>query len=182
MSDSIQMKPRSLTSAFNACVRDHFDYVYQVALVRSGNRTLAQDITQETFIRVYKGLSNFRQDAQLSTWIYRITMNVCHTYLKKESTHQLKQTLPDVEDSLHQTSTLSPEEALFRENRKTQVWVAIQTLTPAQADVITLYYLKEYDYTEIAEILQMPMGTVKSHLHRAKQSLKQYLEGKIDEF
>lgn len=173
------MKQRSLTSAFNACVRDHFDYVYQLALMRSGNRALAQDITQETFIRVYKGLSNFRQDAQLSTWIYRITMNVCHTYLKKESTHQLKQTLTDVEDSLHQTRSPSPEETMIEDDRKAQVWAAIQTLTPAQADVITLFYLKEYDYTEISDILQMPMGTVKSHLHRGRNALKEHLEKEL---
>lgn len=173
------MKQRSSTSAFNACVRDHFDYVYQLALMRSGNRTLAQDITQETFIRVHKGISAFRQDAQLSTWIYRITMNVCHTYLKKESAHQMRQTLTELEHTIHQTQSPNPEDILIAEDRKTMVWAAIQTLTPAQADVITLYYLKEYDYTEISEILQMPMGTVKSHLHRGKNALKEHLEKEL---
>jgi RNA polymerase sigma-70 factor (ECF subfamily) len=169
-------KQDRLADKYDECVRYHFDMVYQIALMRSGDHSLAEDITQEVFIRIYKGLSHFREDSQLSTWIYRITMNVCHTYLKKESQHQLKQTLVEVGDFLHQTKSHSPEEVLMKKSRQEEVWAAIQSLTPIQADVITLYYLKEYDYSEISDILKMPMGTLKSHLHRAKKALKQYFQ------
>jgi len=166
----------SLAKKYDDCIRDHFDMVYQLALMRCGESNLAQDITQEVFIRVYKGLSHFREDSQISTWIYRITMNVCHTYLKKESRQQMKQTLVEAGEIIHQTEAKNPEDIMLRENRQKQVRAAIQSLPPIQADVITLYYLREYDYKEITEILHMPMGTVKSHLHRAKKALKSYLE------
>lgn len=175
------IKAGTLADAYDACVRDHFDYVYNLALLRSGDRALAQDISQEVFIRVYKGLPNFRHDAQLSTWIYRITMNVCHTILKRESTYRQKIDEADPGLPIHGTESPDPAELAMAESRKDQVRAAIQQLSPNQADVITLFYLKEHDYAEIAAILDMPMGTVKSHLHRAKQALKQILEGIIHE-
>ena len=170
-------KPGSLADAYDACVRDHFDYVFNLALLRCGDRPLAQDITQEVFIRVYKGLSTFRHEAQLSTWIYRITMNVCHSLIKKEGTYQKRLDEMDPGMPIHGSTASDPEEQFIKQSRQEQVRAAIQELTPAQADVITLYYIREYDYAEIAEILQMPMGTVKSHLYRAKQALKHRLEG-----
>ena len=172
----INMIPRVQKEAdhlFRDIVKNHSSLIYNLALMKCNQVTLAEDICQETFIRVYKGLQNFRDESQLGTWIYRIALNVCHTMIKKES--QLSSRMIP----LGERADLEPEELnsdvqdiFIQEVEKDQIREAVSALPPLQSDAITLYYLKEFQYTEVAEIMDIPLNTVKSHIRRAKANLK----------
>ena len=158
---------------FRDLVSEHGEKIYNLALMKSSERAMAEDICQETFIRVYKGLPNFRDDANIGTWIYRIALNVCHSMLKKESGIQNREV--EIDDAYF--SELTDEDGDVQTihdtmNQKESIRQAIASLPPLQADAITLYYLKEFQYSEVADIMNIPLNTVKSHLRRAKENLR----------
>ncbi len=181
----INMIPKAQNKAeqvFHEIVKDHADRIYNLALMKCNQVTLAEDICQVTFIRVYKGLHNFRDESQLGTWIYRIALNVCHTMIKKESRISLN-TVP-----LNDRADLEPieehgdvQEIFMRDVQKDEIRRAISALPPLQSDAITLYYLKEFQYSEVADIMNIPLNTVKSHIRRAKVNLRQLLKEVYDE-
>ncbi len=172
----INMIPKVQTDTdhlFREIVKKHSSRIYNLALMKCNQVTLAEDISQETFIRVYKGLHNFRDDSHIGTWIYRIALNVCHTMIKKESL--LSSRLVPIEDR----ADLEPEDLnsdvqdiFIKDLEKKQIREAVSALPALQSDAITLYYLKEFQYTEVAEIMDIPLNTVKSHIRRAKANLK----------
>lgn len=161
---------------FRELIRTHGDRIYNLALLKSNQITLAQDICQETYLRVYKGLPRFRNDAQLGTWIYKIALNVCHTILKKESRITKHTIAYDTENGFQSIDHESDVQELFlKDSTKSAVRRAISALPAAQSDAITLYYLHEFQYTEVAEIMNIPINTVKSHLRRAKEKLRELI-------
>lgn len=166
-----------MKSRYEKLVKEHFDRIYNLTLTRCNRPELAEDMTQETFMRAYKGLANFRGDAQLSTWLYRIALNVCHSTMKKESRYQYPDETgePSWEGTEERGPTPSAEHEYLERDRGLQLRTAIQQLKPLQADAITLYYLREYSYTEVADIMDLPLNTVKSHLRRAKEKLRSIL-------
>ncbi|MBC8376026.1 MAG: RNA polymerase sigma factor [FCB group bacterium] len=181
----INMIPRVQKEAdliFREIVKNHGDRIYNLALMKCNQVELAEDICQETFIRVHKGLKNFRDESQLGTWIYRIAINVCHTMIKKESR------LSDNLIPLNDRPDLEPieehgdaGEIFLRAVQKDQIRQAISALPTLQSDAITLYYLKEFQYTEVADIMDIPLNTLKSHIRRAKAKLKLLLMEVYDE-
>ena len=176
MSKMISKIQAKTDQAFHEIVRNHSDNIYNLALMKSNQITLAEDICQETFIRVYKGLHSFRQEAQMATWVYRIALNVCHTIMKKElklQQREIKSDYYDVSEFVDEDSDVQIIHS--RLTRKESIRKAISSLPPLQADAITLYYLKDFQYTEVAEIMNIPMNTVKSHLRRAKENLRKLL-------
>lgn len=177
-----QGRQNELHQQFREIVKNYSDRIYNLALMKCNQVTLAEDICQVTFIRVYKGLPKFREEAQLGTWIYRIALNVCYTMIKKES--QLSSTTVPFDDTaghevLEKQSDL--EEDFIKETQKYEIRKAIATLSTHQADAITLYYLKDFQYTEVAEIMDIPINTVKSHIRRAKANLQKLLVEVHDE-
>ena len=164
-------------SVFRGLVEAHSDRVYNLALLRSGRPHLAEDITQETFIRVYRALGSFRGDSELGTWIYRIAINVCNSVLSHENRYPLVE--PDSREARSDNgleSTPSAEADFMEQSRKQIIRDAIRKLPEHQADAITLYFIKEHQYSEIAEIMQIPLNTVKSHIRRAKENLRTILK------
>ncbi len=164
-------------SIFQLLVKEHGDRIYNLAFMKSNQITLAEDITQETFIRVYKGLNNFRNEAQIGTWIYRIALNVCHTLMVKES--RISKPLQSFgEDGKLEISDESSnvQDLFIADSQKEYVRKAIAALPPKQSDAITLYYLREFKYSEVAKIMDIPINTVKSHIRRAKDNLHQILQ------
>jgi RNA polymerase sigma-70 factor (ECF subfamily) len=182
MISMITTSRRKPQETFPEIVKNHGERIYNLALMKCNQVELAEDICQETFIRVYKGLEKFRDEAQLGTWIYRIALNVCHTMIKRES--QLSSRLIPLEDR----ADLEPEELnsdvqdiFIKDVEKEQIREAIAALSHSQSDAITLYYLKEFQYTEVANIMDLPINTVKSHIRRAKTNLKLLLMEVYDE-
>ncbi len=158
--------------AFAELLRRHQGKVRGLLLRLAGDRTLADDLAQEVFLRAYRGLAGFEGRARFSTWLYRIAYNV---YLNHRTRVRELAALPDG----FEAGAMAPETSLSanRSDLRRDLDVAIGALPDRYRAVVMLYYLEDVSYPEIAEILDLPLGTVKTHLHRAKRILRENLHG-----
>lgn len=154
---------------FDRLVKFHSDKVYSIALYTVQDEMAAEDITQDVFIKIYKGLSRFRGAAKISTWIYRITKNTCYNYLKREKKYANISGL-DSSGNLQDDSP-RPEEEFIQADQHNRLREAVGQLPPNLRMAITLYYFHEHSYEEVAKIMDIPLNTLKSHIHRGKQQL-----------
>ncbi len=130
-----------------------------------------EDLYQDIFIKIYRNLNHFRYEGRFSTWVGTIAYNTCLNRIKKK-----KETL--LGNNLQQTAQFdqqSPDRHLQDKVRQSAVRLGLAKLSPAQRLAITLYHLDELGYEEIAKIMNIPAGTVKSHLHRGRIQLKKIL-------
>jgi len=160
--------------AFEEMVRAQQHRVYGLALRMLGNAAEAQDVAQEAFLRAHRGLADFRGDARLSTWLYQIVSRLCLNRLagseRRFARHgeEMLARLPDARPGPDQTLERGElEEALHR---------AIAELPEERRIVVVLRDVEGLAYEEIAEVLELPVGTVRSRLHRARLDLKEKLE------
>lgn len=176
MSDIIPKNRQTIETVYQNMVKEHSARIFNLALLKCNQVSLAEDICQETFIRVYKGIKNFRRESTLGTWIYRIALNVCHTMIMKESrrTKNIVR-LEDVRDLNKVGLENDFQDIVMRKSNEQLIRRAISALPRKQSDAITLYYLKEFQYSEVAKIMSIPINTVKSHIRRAKESLRKFL-------
>ncbi len=160
-------------AAFQRLVEIHGKAMYNIALFTLNDEILAQDATQDAFIRVYRGLGKFKGTAKLSTWMYRIVKNVCYDYLRKRRPAGLDKEFD--EEALADTAGANPGVAHLSNWRHAQLRRAVGQLPGKQRLVVTLHYFQDLAYEEVAAVMNMPLGTVKSYLHRAKATLAQAL-------
>jgi RNA polymerase sigma-70 factor (ECF subfamily) len=150
------------------------DRVFLLCLKVAPGRSEAEDLAQEAFIRVWRGLQSFRRDSSLSTWIYHIVWNVCASYLERKGRASdftpYREEDGDDEEA-HYTAPVDDEAYRTFENRQF-IATLMKVLPPAQKLVLTLYYLEEQSYQEIMAVTGWPMGTVKATLHRAKERVR----------
>jgi len=158
--------------AFAELVRRHQGKVRALLLRLCGDRSLADDLAQEVFLRAYRGLVGFEGRSSFGTWVYRISYNV---YLNHRTRTRSYAALPEDYDA----RAAAPDDALSapRADLRRDLEAAIAELPERYRAVIVLYYLQEVSYPEIAEILELPLGTVKTHLHRAKRMLRHAMGG-----
>ena len=156
--------------AFAELVRRHQGKVRGLLLRLSSNPTLADDLAQEVFLRAYRGLVGFEGRARFSTWIYRIAYNV---FLNHRTRTRELAALPQGFES--QAAAPDDELSPRRCDMRRDLAGAIAALPDRYRVVVTLYYLEDVSYPEIAEVLGLPLGTVKTHLHRAKKMLREQL-------
>lgn len=157
--------------AFAELVRRHQGKVRGLLLRLCGNAALADDLAQEAFLRAYRGLSGFQGRSAFSTWMYRIAYNV---YLSQCGRHRRASAL---EEGLQARRGVMTEEAPAGSELRWDLEAAIAALPERYRGVVVLYYGEGVNYPEIAEILDIPVGTVKTHLHRAKRVLREHLDG-----
>ena len=155
--------------AFGALVEQYRDNVYRLAYRMCGNAYDADEAAQEAFVAAWRALSNFRGDAKFSTWLYRLTTNAAIDVMRREKRHQ---TVGDGEMVDLADDADSPQETVERTEQQEAVQKALATLSEEYREVLLLRYMEELDYAEIAEVLQLPSGTVKSRINRAKAALK----------
>ena len=158
-------------SAFDSIVERHRRQVYQVCYRFSGNHEDASDLAQESFIRAYRGLKGFKGGASLSTWLYRIAVNVClnKAALKTPRPEQLEASDwidPDAE---------RPEVTLLRSERASQVRAAIARLPEKQRATLILRVYHDLRHDEIAGVLGSSVGAVKTNFFHALKNLKKLL-------
>ncbi len=135
------------------------------------------DLAQEVFIRVYRGLPHFRGESRLSTWIYRITSNVCY----EDRTHASPMlSLDDAADRGAPIARPAARDRAFGDlELRERLEKAMARLPPDSRFLIAGHYLQGIRYEDLAEALNMPLGTVKTLLHRAKRRLREVLEGEL---
>jgi RNA polymerase sigma-70 factor, ECF subfamily len=164
-------------SAFQALVERHRSMVYRVAYQFAGNHHDAEDIAQEVFIKVYRSLDRFRQDAQLSSWLYRIVMNACIDHHRR---HSPTGSAPFGEEAAHRMlntpeETPGPEERAYAGELGTVLESAIADLPKGQRIVFVMRHHQGLKLCEIADALGLAEGTVKRQLHAAVHRLRQAL-------
>lgn len=163
--------------AFEELVYTYQHKVYSVAMGMMKNEQDAYDAAQETFIRVFRSIGGLKGDSALFTWIYRITMNVCLDQLRKRTKEDNTYSLSDGEDEIQIPSKdETPEQNLEKNLKKQEVRKAVSNLGEEMQAAIVLRYMKELSYEEIAEVLEVSIGTVKSRIFRARKALKKLLE------
>lgn len=140
-----------------------------------GDGETAEDVAQEAFIRAYNKLSLYNEDYSFSTWLYKIADNIAYRHMKQT---KATQNLDDVEELIPDDKPTLAERAdkLFDQQA---VRDALETLPVLYRQVISLYYWDEFSYEEIAQIMERPVGTIRTWLHRAKQDLRKELYGQV---
>mgnify|MGYP003291188251 FL=1 len=155
--------------AFGELVEKYRDNVYRLAYRMCGNAYDADEAAQEAFVAAWRALPNFRGDAKFSTWLYRLTTNAAIDVMRREKRHQ---TVGDGEMVDLADDADSPQETVERTEQQEAVQKALAALSEEYREVLLLRYMEDLDYAEIAEVLQLPSGTVKSRINRAKAALK----------
>ena len=159
------------TSAFDELVERHRRAVYQVCFRFVNNHEDASDLAQETFVRAWKGLPNFKRESALSTWLYRIAVNVS---LNRVSAKR-PQTEPIESDRFVDVTSEAPGTSLFRTERAEAVRRAIAQLPAKQRATVILRAYHEMSHQEIADILGSSVGAVKANFFHALTNLKKIL-------
>jgi len=178
--------------AFNELVELYGDRVFRLLLRMLARREEAEDMAQETFVQVFKSIDQFRGDAKLGTWIYRVAINLCKNrvkYLSRRRSEAEDELEPLAErTSLDQasggvtTAELSaPDQIAYGKQVEVIVKRCIARLEPDFREVLVLRDVEDLAYEEISEITGLAEGTVKSRLHRARTMLKQLVESELGE-
>jgi len=149
--------------------------VFRLALRLTGAIPDAEDVTQEVFVAIYRGLPKYRGDASLGTWIYRVAMNHCMEFRRKRRLD----TVPyDAELTLTSADWhTDPQASASRNETAERIGAAIRMLSPLHRDVVVLHELHGLTYQEVAQALDVPVGTVKSRLSNAFRRLRELLGG-----
>ncbi len=166
--------------AFNELFEKYENRVINIAYGMLSDRDDACDAAQEVFIKVYRNISLFRENSLLSTWIYRITSNVCNDILRKRQRSANTISINAALDDDGRTKELPdsaplPEEFAEHNEAQRAVRKAISELSDEYREIITLCDIEDMSYDDIANVLNCPVGTVKSRLNRARKSLRKIL-------
>ncbi|PIT88234.1 MAG: hypothetical protein COU29_03130 [Candidatus Magasanikbacteria bacterium CG10_big_fil_rev_8_21_14_0_10_36_32] len=166
-------------SSFANLVRKYLRPIYNFVYRYVGNAQEAEDVVQVTFVKVWKNIKKFDQTRSFKTWIFNIAKNTAIDFLRKKKTIPFSDFEDDngknyLEDNLSDVTPLPPE--LFDQKDLSQhLTLAMQKLTPKYQVVLSLRYIEQLTFQEIAEVLGEPMNTVKNRCWRAVEMLRQHL-------
>ncbi|MHB1357455.1 MAG: RNA polymerase sigma factor [Anaerolineae bacterium] len=166
------------TTAFDELVTATQNSIFNMSFRILGNREDAQDIAQEVYLRVWRGLPAFRAESKFSTWLYRVVVNACLNR-KRQLRGQLQVVDNEAIWELLPEPAPEPLRRALQGEQNTRLWAAVDSLDSKYRLVITLFYQEEMTYQEIAFLLVLPIGTVKAHLNRARTALARILPDMI---
>ncbi len=153
---------------------EYSPYIHRTALLLTKSLALADDITQEVFLQVYKKYNLYDQSKPLKPWLYTITVNTTRNFLRKQKWLSFVGTLPEKNGEWL-------EETILKEEAEKELWVEIQKLRRSQQEIIILHFYSGLKLQEIADILKIPLGTCKSRYHAALTSLRKVYKSPIKE-
>jgi RNA polymerase sigma factor (sigma-70 family) len=175
-------------AAFGKLMSRYKESVYYMILKMVHNRDDADDLTMVAFSKAFHNLANYSADFAFSTWLFRIATNNCIDFIRKKkllttSIDQSSQT-EDGESApiAVKDKSMTPEESIIKDQRAIKIREVIQTLSPKYKQLIELRYFEELSYEEIAEQLDLPLGTVKAQLFRAKDLLYNHMKATKDRY
>lgn len=177
----IERSQRGDRQAFDTLIRKHEKRAYQYAYRLTSNPEEAGDVVADAFVRVYSALHNFKGQSAFTTWLYRILTNCFLDMRKKERSRpatSLEAALQTDEGDLErqvEDDKPTPLDEAERSERERAIEGAVSLLPEYQRAMITMYHVETLSYEEIAEALDLPIGTVKSRLNRARLSLRELL-------
>ncbi|MDQ7029040.1 MAG: sigma-70 family RNA polymerase sigma factor [Ardenticatenia bacterium] len=160
--------------AFAHLYHRHAPKLFRTIYALTQDRGVAEDLLQETFVRVYQHLHRVNgQVDSLAPWLHRIAVNLTYNWLTRRRFPV--PSLEEVKHRLHAALAHTPDEVIAREERRQAVREALAALDEKHRVVVVLYYIQEFSVSEIADILDVPVGTVKSRLHYARKHLERML-------
>lgn len=160
------------TRQYSVIVKEYQDIVANLTYRMVGSKLDVEEVVQQVFVELYSALPRFRHESKLSTFIYRITINVIAKELKHAQRH-----LPydkDLQTSLQEYQS-SREEDLLKEEQQQRLRMAIGQLKQEQRTALVLYAFKDFSYNDIAEVMQVSLSKVESLIFRAKKNLRKML-------
>ncbi len=169
--DLVAMTLQGNSEAFATLVERYDRAVYHLSYRMLHNVEDARDATQEAFFKAFRSLRTFRAGAKFSTWIFAISYHACCDRLARRK-HDASDELPDRADPAR-----GPEQQAIALDEASRLRRAIDALPEKYRAVVTLFHLQGRQYEEIASVLGLPLGTVKTHLFRAKEQLRRLLDG-----
>jgi len=180
----VQKARQGDTKAYNQLVLMYKDIVYSIVYRMVRNKQEAEDLTQEAFIKAYKSLVSFNEDYAFSTWLFKIATNNCIDFFRKRKlkTYSMHQTVHYKDEEVqHEYADSKPsiENELVAADRSKIIQQAIEKLPEKYRVVIVMRHEKEYSYEQISEELDLPLGTIKARIFRAREMLNKNLRGKL---
>jgi RNA polymerase sigma factor (sigma-70 family) len=165
---------------FEQLVRDHQEMVFRTLLRLTGSREHIDDLAQDVFLRLYRALPSFRGEALITTYLYRITVNVAQDEWKRrrrdDRSHvSLSDDVSNWEDRLPHPSA-NAEQQLEQREFQHNVEEQLQRLSQVERTILVLYHQEERTYEQIAYTLGLPIGTVRTHLHRGRKKLREAIQ------
>jgi RNA polymerase sigma-70 factor (ECF subfamily) len=160
-------------SAFASLVNAYKDLVFGLSFRLTGSRDLAEDLAQDVFLRVHRGLPYFRGEARLGTWIYRVVANLAS---EPRFRRRAETSLDATEDGKRPREIASHDGSFAELELKDRLEKAIARLPEHYQLLVAGHYLKGVRYEDLADAAGIPLGTVKTHLHRAKRMLRKILD------
>lgn len=168
--------------AIGSLIEGQQTYVYSIALTVMKEPADAADATQEAFIRLMRSIGTYRGDTKFTTWLYRLTTNICLDALRRRGRGAISLDAPIDDDGGTSADFLvdsdrwsQPESHLDLQASRNAVRDAIADLAEAQRLALTLHYFEDMRYEDIADVMGVPINTVKSHIHRGKAKLTERL-------
>ena len=179
---AVQGTLRGEDRAFDDIVERYTPMLYSLSYKLLGNREEAEDAVQEIFARAYRALRSFRLEARFYTWLYTLALNWLRSKLRKQKRQRFEVPLPDRFDETEVASDRAsdPVQPLIVQDEYRRARSALERLKPMYRIVFVMHYDEAMPLKEIAEILGMPLNTVKVRLHRARQLLVRELTGTDD--
>ncbi len=159
--------------AFEALYEMHKASIYRTSLAITNDRLAAEEILQETFLRAFKHIDNVRAGVSLAPWLYRIAVNLAHDWTARH--RRWPAALDEIIEQLITPAVASPEQTVEERELYELVYEAISKLEFKQRASLVMFYLQDFSLNEIAEIMDCPVGTVKSRLHYARENLRREL-------
>ncbi|MBI5367470.1 MAG: sigma-70 family RNA polymerase sigma factor [Planctomycetes bacterium] len=176
------------SQAFNELVLKYQDRIYNAVYRMVGDASLAYDLCQETFLKAYGALDDFEERSAFFTWLYRIAINLCLSHRRsRRRSHEVLVGAPGSSDD-DEARPLDPPDpgpgptaALEESDRDRQIHAAIQSLEAEFRSALVLRDIEGLSYEEIAAALKVPIGTVRSRIHRAREELKVRLKHLVED-
>jgi RNA polymerase sigma-70 factor (ECF subfamily) len=169
--ECVRRLQRGETEAFAVLLERHQRNIFNLLYRMLGDYDDAAEVSQETFLSAYRSIKSFRGDASFSTWLYRIAVNHANTRRKSVALWQQRTARMDLAEPASDGAS-DPADAFERKEMRERVQAALNGLEAEDAAIILLRDLQDVPYEAVADILEVPIGTVKSRLHRARRALK----------
>jgi RNA polymerase sigma-70 factor (ECF subfamily) len=182
--DVVALAQRGREVAYRELLRRYERPVFSLVFRMVRDRTIAEDLAQETFIKVLNHIDRYRPEFKFSSWLFKIANNITIDHLRRRQLDTISiEGSPDAVtgESMRATAVTvksageSPLEELESRELGASIEKAIAKLRPEYRACIILRHVEDYSYDEIAEIVKLPLGTVKTYIHRARQELREYL-------
>jgi RNA polymerase sigma-70 factor (ECF subfamily) len=167
----LQRLRRGDAMAAQELVQSYHSEIFRLALSILNDPAEAEESTQDVFIAAIHALDSYRGDSAFKTWLFSITVNVCRRrWRQRKARERLMQMLQSIFPLMH-TNPVQPEDVLIRRENKAELWRAVNGLGEKYQLPLTLFYGHELSIAEIAQVLGIPVGTVLSRLHTARERL-----------